>query len=86
VFGIILLSVVTLMHVYVLWRADSLPFLKRRISRKELIGAGIVLWSVFFSRPLSWAWGHRSLGHDFRIPRDELDGYGISLYGLSSRG
>jgi predicted MPP superfamily phosphohydrolase len=36
------------MHVYVFWRADSLPFLKRRISRKELIGAGIVLWSVFF--------------------------------------
>lgn len=47
-FGIILISVVTLMHVYVFWRADSLPFLKRRISRKYLIGTGIVLWSVFF--------------------------------------
>jgi len=36
------------MHVYVFWRADSVPFLKRNISRKLLIGAGIVLWSVFF--------------------------------------
>jgi predicted MPP superfamily phosphohydrolase len=48
VFGIILLSVVTVMHVYVFWRADSVPFLKRKISRKFLIGAGIALWSVFF--------------------------------------
>jgi len=47
-FGIILLSVVTLMHVYVFWRADSVPFLKRRVSRKLLIGAGMVLWAVFF--------------------------------------
>jgi predicted MPP superfamily phosphohydrolase len=48
VFGIILLSVFTIMHVYVFWRAVSVPFLKRNISRKLLIGSGIVLWSVFF--------------------------------------
>ena len=58
-FGIILLSVVTLMHVYVFWRADSVPFLKRTISRKLLIGAGIGLWSVLF---LSRYFGHGGTG------------------------
>jgi hypothetical protein len=56
VFGIILLSVVTVMHVYVFWRADSVPFLKRFVPRKFLIGIGISLWAVF---SLS-----RFLGHD----------------------
>jgi predicted MPP superfamily phosphohydrolase len=46
-FGIILLFVVTLMQIYVFWRAYLVPFLKRNISRKLLIGTGIVLWSVF---------------------------------------
>jgi uncharacterized protein len=59
VFGIILLSVVTLMHVYVFWRADSVPFLKHNISRKLLIGAGIGLWSVF---SLSRYLGHGGTG------------------------
>lgn len=58
-FGIILLSVVTLMHVYVFWRADSVPFLKRHVSRKLLIGAGMVLWAVFF---LSRFLGHGGTG------------------------
>jgi hypothetical protein len=47
-FGIILLSVVTLMQIYVFWRAYSMPFLKRNIPKKLLIGAGIVLWYIFF--------------------------------------
>jgi uncharacterized protein len=47
-FGTILLTVVTLMHVYLLWRASSVPFLKRRVSKKLLIGTGFFLWSVFF--------------------------------------
>jgi uncharacterized protein len=55
-FGIILLSVVTLMHFYVFWRADSVPFLKRHVSRKLLLGTGMALWAVF-------AFG-RFLGHD----------------------
>ena len=58
-FGIILLSVVTLMHVYVFWRADSVPFVKHNISRKLLIGAGIGLWSVF---SLSRYLGHGGTG------------------------
>jgi predicted MPP superfamily phosphohydrolase len=48
VFGTILLSVVTLMHVYVFWRASSVPLLKRRVSRKLFIMTGVALWAVFF--------------------------------------
>ncbi len=46
-FGIILLAVVTVMHVYVFWRAASVPFLKRHISGKVFLVTGIVLWAVF---------------------------------------
>ncbi len=46
-FGTILLAIITVMHVYVFWRAASVPFLKRRTSEKLLIGTGIVLWAVF---------------------------------------
>jgi len=54
VFGIILLSVVTVMHVYAFWRADSVPFLKRSVPRKLLLGIGISLWAAFsLSRFLS---------------------------------
>ena len=55
-FGIILLCVVTLMHIYVFSRADSVPFLKRHVPRKLLLGTGMVLWAVF-------ALG-RLVGHD----------------------
>jgi len=47
VFGIVLLSVMTIMHVYVFKRASSLPLFKGRISRKSLMGTGVVLWLVF---------------------------------------
>jgi predicted MPP superfamily phosphohydrolase len=59
VFGTILLSIVTLMHVYVFWRAYSVPFIKRRISPKILFGTGIVLWTVFF---LGRFYGHGGTG------------------------
>jgi predicted MPP superfamily phosphohydrolase len=48
VFGIILILAATLMHVYVFRRAASVPFVKRRISRKVLFGAGALLWVVVF--------------------------------------
>lgn len=47
-FGTILISVCTFMHVYVFWRTSSVPFIKKYIPRKTLIGAGVVLWAVFF--------------------------------------
>ena len=55
-FGTVLISVVTLMHVYVFWRAGSVPVLQRRLPRKALIVAGLVLWSAFLSG--------RILGHE----------------------
>jgi predicted MPP superfamily phosphohydrolase len=48
VFGTILNSVTTFMHVYVFWRMASVPIIKQHISRKVLIGVGVVLWAVFF--------------------------------------
>jgi predicted MPP superfamily phosphohydrolase len=48
VFGFILIFAITLMHIYVFWRATSVPVLKRYAPRKLLIGAGLVLWAGFF--------------------------------------
>lgn len=55
-FGIVLISAITLMHIYVFWRAGSVPALKRHVPKKVLIGAGLVLWTVFLSG--------RILGHE----------------------
>ena len=57
-FGTILISVCTLMHIYVFWRAASVPLVNRHVSRKVLIGAGVVLWAGFFLARL----GHHSTG------------------------
>lgn len=46
-FGVILISTVTLMHAYVLWRAASVPFLRQRVSEKNLVIAGVTLWTLF---------------------------------------
>lgn len=48
VFGTILISVTTLMHIYVFWRAASVPFVKHHISSIFLIAIGVILWSLFF--------------------------------------
>jgi predicted MPP superfamily phosphohydrolase len=47
-FGKILISVFTLMHIYVFLRAASVPLVERGVSRKCLIGAGVALWAIFF--------------------------------------
>lgn len=58
-FGFILTSTITLMHIYVFWRVASVPLLKRHIPPKLLIGAGMVLWAgFFFGRVL----GHKGTG------------------------
>jgi predicted MPP superfamily phosphohydrolase len=59
VFGVILISAITLMHIYVFWRAASVPFVKRRVSRKLLITAGLVLWTGFFCARV---YGHGGTG------------------------
>ncbi len=58
-FGIFLLVVFTLMHVYVFWRAYSVPFLRRRIPGKLFIVAGVGLWVLFF---MGRFYGHGSAG------------------------
>lgn len=37
------------MHAYVLWRISSVPFIKRRLSFKQLLAIMLVLWAAFFS-------------------------------------
>ena len=55
-FGTILISITTFMHVYVFWRAASIPFIKEHVPLKILIGTGVVLWIIFFAG--------RIIGHD----------------------
>lgn len=47
-FGTILIAVCTLMHLYVFWRASSVPFVKNHISIKIFAGTGLILWVIFF--------------------------------------
>lgn len=58
-FGGILIFLVTVMHIYVFWRAASVPLVKRHIPGKALLGLGVVLWLVFFSGRM---FGHGSSG------------------------
>ncbi len=47
-FGTILLSIITLMHIYVFWRAASVPFVKAYLSKKFLFSAGLLFWLIFY--------------------------------------
>ena len=58
-FGSILIIIVTLMHLYVFWRACSVPILKRHVPRKYIIGIGMVLWVCVF---LGLILGHGGTG------------------------
>ena len=62
-FGTILISVCTLMHIYVLLRASTVPFVAQHIPLKILIGAGVILWAIFYLGRVvghggtgPWAW------------------------------
>ena len=46
-FGYILISIVTVLHVYVFWRVASIPFLRRYVHPGVIIGAGGFLWAIF---------------------------------------
>ncbi|MCM2286713.1 MAG: metallophosphoesterase [Desulfobacula sp.] len=58
-FGTILISVCTFMHVYVFWRAASVPFVKQHISRKGFVGIALIVWAIFF---LGRILGHSGTG------------------------
>lgn len=73
-FWTMLLIGVTLMHVYVFWRACSVPFLKRHVPRRYLIGTGVVFWLVFVL-------GH-NLGHSSTGPL----AHALELFGMNWMG
>jgi len=58
-FGTILISVSTLMHVYVFWRAASVPLVDRHVSRRLFIGVGVCLWAILV---LGRFFGHGNTG------------------------
>lgn len=60
----ILISVITFMHVYVFWRATSVPFVKRFFPEKYTICMGVLLWALFF---LGQVYGHRGNAELARI-------------------
>jgi predicted MPP superfamily phosphohydrolase len=47
-FGTILISVCTLMHIYVFLRIASVPFVNRHVPLNLLILTGVLLWAIFF--------------------------------------
>ena len=47
-FGTILISICTLMHIYVFWRAAAVPFLNRHVPLSLLILTAVCLWALFF--------------------------------------
>ena len=47
-FGTVLISACTLMHIYVFWRAATVPMVQRCVSMKLLILVGVILWGIFY--------------------------------------
>jgi predicted MPP superfamily phosphohydrolase len=46
-FGTVLTTVVTLLHLYVFWRVVSIAPLTRHIHNRTILIAGVVMWSLF---------------------------------------
>lgn len=47
------------MHIYVFWRAASVPLLVAHVPMRLLIGTGVILWGIFFAGRV---YGHRAAG------------------------
>ena len=58
-FGNVLLLAITALHVYVFWRAASVPALRRHLPRGALAAAGTILWAAFLAGRLL---GHGASG------------------------
>ena len=74
-FGLVLISIITLMHVYVFWRASTAGFQHRFLQKKFLFGAGIFLWTLFFAGRV---YGHSHAGELARI----LEFVGMNWMGI----
>ena len=44
---IFVISAFTLIHIYIFWRAGSVSLLRQHVSRKIIVGSGVVLWTLF---------------------------------------
>jgi predicted MPP superfamily phosphohydrolase len=58
-FGTVLITIITLMHLYVFWRLASTPLVIRVMPRAVLIVAGLILWLAFV---LGRLYGHDGEG------------------------
>jgi predicted MPP superfamily phosphohydrolase len=58
-FGTILISICTLMHIYVFWRTAAVPLVNRHVPLNLLVGIGVLLWAFFF---IGRAFGHNHTG------------------------
>ena len=58
-FGTILISICTVIHVYVFWRISSMPMMANYLSGKQITGIGVGLWLILF---LSRFYAHHHTG------------------------
>lgn len=58
-FGIILTTIVTVLHIYVFVRVATVPFVKNRVPRTIILGTGVVLWLGFYAGRV---FGHGATG------------------------
>jgi len=63
-FGTILTAAVTLMHLYVFWRASTVPVIKRRVPRAVLLAMTAGLWTLFYAGRVI---GHGGSGRAARL-------------------
>ena len=58
-FGLILTSMMTVMHLYVFWRVGSVPLLRRYVPGKVIWATGVLFWFFFV---LGLVYSHRASG------------------------
>lgn len=58
-FGVILISIISGMHLYIFFRVASIPFVKKKVSGKVLVILAIMLWALFATGRL---FGHGNTG------------------------
>ncbi len=63
-FRTLLTSGYTLVHLYVFWRAASVPIVSRHFSRKGFLAFAVFLWAGYF---LAFSFGHDATGAAARV-------------------
>ena len=73
-FGTVLITIITVMHVYVFWRGAGVPFF-RHLPRKYYIAAGVCLWAVCYAGRV---YGHGGAGRFARL----IEFFGMTWMGI----